>query len=269
MKYWRTLLLLLIALTLLAACGRSKRLTQMPLDDRINHAMELYNKGKYYDARTQFQIIVLNNPGSRVVDMAQYYLGECFFNMKEYITAAAEFEKLIRLYPRSQYVDNAQYRIGVAYYELSPKSSLDQTYTYKAIDALQQFLEDFPESELVPDATTYLQRCRLKLAKKEFETGEHYRRTNAYVAAIISFDEVLRSFFDTKYAEDAYYWKAYCHYKIDELDKARASLQVLSSKFPNTSYKQRAKNLARLIEQREEKQREETAFDDKKAQQQY
>ncbi|MCA9741757.1 MAG: outer membrane protein assembly factor BamD [Deferribacteres bacterium] len=243
------ILFVLAAALLTVSCGGRIKTARMPLDERFAYAKGLYEKGKYFDAKTQFQILILNNPGSRIVDQAQYYFADCYYQQNEYITAAAEFEKLISLYPRSEFVDDAQYKICLAYFELSPNSALDQKYTYSAIDALQQLLEEYPQSDYVPEATQKLQELRNKLAKKEFDAAEQYRKLGYYQSAIISYDEVLRSFFDTKYAEPAYFWKARAQFKGKNFDEARSTLQTLLAKFPNTTFKQNIKELANQIEQ--------------------
>lgn len=243
----KVILFFFIALNLMN-CGGRRNIARMPTEERFAYAKELYEKGKYFDAKTQFQILILNNPGSSIVDEAQYYFADCYFHQNEFITAAAEFEKLISLYPRSDFVDDAQYKVCLSYYELSPKASLDQKYTFSAIDALQQLLEEHPQSDYIPDATQKLQDLRSKLAKKEYNAGDQYRRFGYFESAIISFDEVLRIYFDTKYAGDAYYWKAYCQFRIGNYDEAKLTLQTLLSKFPNTSYKQRIKELTTSIE---------------------
>lgn len=247
MRIKNVLILMMLAMLVLA-CGGRVNTARMSFDERFAYAKKLYDNGKYFEAKTQFQILILNNPGSRFVDHVQYYLADCYFHQKEYITAAAEFEKLITLYPRSEFIDDAQYKICLSYYELSPKASLDQKYTYKAIDALQQLLEEFPQSDYVPDATQKLKELRNKLAKKEFKAGDQYRRFGYYKAALISYDDLLKNYFDTKWAEDAYYWKSYCHYKLGQHNEARMALQALTNNFPNTSYKDRIRELGALID---------------------
>ena len=247
----------LLVYALLFACGGTQKVRTMPARDRLE-PMKLLEKKKNLRASTEFKILVLNNPGSSFVDTAQFYLAESFFNMKEYITAAAEYEKLLRVYPRSNFTDNAQYKMGFAYYKLSPRASLDQEYTTKAIDAFEQFLDEYPESELVDDATQKLLDANTKLAKKEFDTGEHYRRAGYWRAAINSYDDVVKYFKFTRFAEDAYYWRAYCLLKLEEYDEARGTIRYFLAQFPETSYLGRAKSLANQIENAAKKAQLET-----------
>ncbi len=243
------LILTLIAATAFGACAGSRNTANMTMKERIAYAKKKFDEGDYFEAKTQFQILVLNNPGSSIVDVAQYYLAESYFQSKEYITAAAEFEKLVTIYPHSEYRDDAQFKLAKCYFELSPPSQLDQEYTIKAIDLYQLFLEEYPNSEHVKEAEADLQACREKLAKKEFETGEQYKKRQYYISAIISFEEVLARYYDTSYVDDALYWKAYSHYQLGEYREARDALQLLLNKYPDSPLRSKAVKLGTQVDQ--------------------
>jgi outer membrane protein assembly factor BamD len=242
----------LVAASLIAAlyaCGGNKPRPNMTTEERFALALKMFKDKDYFDARTQFRIITLNAPGSSIVDQAQFYLAECHFHLDEFITAAAEYEKLLRLYPRSELLDDAQYRIGLCYDKLSPKADLDQKYTLKAIEEFQRFLEEFPDSEHAAEVYKKLSEARNKLAKKEFNTGNLYRKMDFCEAAIISFGEVLNFYYDTRYAEPALFYKAECLYKLQRYTQAREALEELLERFPQTSFQTQTKSLLNQISQ--------------------
>ncbi|MFQ5824280.1 MAG: outer membrane protein assembly factor BamD [bacterium] len=214
--------------------------------ERFELAKKMFNNRDFFEAKTQFKILTLSNPGIQFIDEAQYYLAECHFNLKEYIIASDEYSRIIRLYPKSEWLDDAQYKIAICDFKLSPKPSLDQKYTILAVMNFQRFLEDFPKSEYVPEAERLLKICRNKLAEKEFKAGELYRKLNNYYAANVYFDSVLESYYDTKFAESALFWKSECLYKLDHRNEALKSFRELIEKYPKTKYK--AKAISRLKE---------------------
>lgn len=226
----RTVLLLGLC-TALAACGGGKLRANMTTEERMERALQLFDKHDYFEARTQFRIVTLNAPGSAIVDKAQFYLAECHFHMEEYIIAAEEYKKLIRLYAKSEYLDDAQYKVGMSYFKLSPKSALDQKYTWQAIEEFQKFMEDFPNSDLKEQAQAYLQLTREKIAKKDYDNGDLYRKLGYYESALVYFEEVLARFYDTKYAEPALYYKAEALHKIGKHDEARDAVYLLMDKY--------------------------------------
>jgi outer membrane protein assembly factor BamD len=231
----------------LFACGGNKARPNLTTEERFAYATKLFKDKDYFDARTQFRIIILNAPGSTIVDQAQFYLAESHFNMDEYLIAASEYEKLIRLYPRSALLDDAQYKNALCYDKLSPKADLDQKYTYKAIEEYQRFMEEFSASELAGEVEKRLSTLRNKLAKKEFNTGNLYRKMALYEAAIYSFDDVLNRFYDSQYAEPALFYKGESLFKLQRWNEAQAALEQFAQKFPQSSHQAQAKAMLEEI----------------------
>ena len=248
---WKKLLitssLILILSIIFASCSSTKQKPVMTPEARLKHAIELFNKKHYLDAKTELTIIVLNYPGSSIVDKAQYYLAESHFKLKEYILAAAEYQKLLRNYPDSQYADDARYKIGLCYYELSPHYGLDQEYTYKAIDEFQRFLEDYPNSPLKKDVQMKLTECRDKLAKKDYKDAELYRKMDEWKAAEIYYGFVINKYYDTPFGEKALFWKGEAQYHQGKYEEARNTLAQYLRKFPDGSYHSKAKKRLRSI----------------------
>jgi outer membrane protein assembly factor BamD len=233
----------------LAGCGKEGTLGEgLSPEEQFAYTKRMFDKRDFYKAKMQFTVLVLNNPGSRIIEDAQFYLAECHFNLKEYLLAAAEYEKLIKSLPQSAYGDDARYKIGLCYEKLSPGYSLDQEYTLKAISQYQQFLEEHPESELRSTVEQNLKDCRNKIAQKEYKTGELYRKMGYHSSALISFNAVLENFYDTDFADDALYWKGFCLGKLGNGQEARAVYEMLLAKYPDSEFadpaRERLKGLA-------------------------
>ncbi|MFQ5865029.1 MAG: outer membrane protein assembly factor BamD [bacterium] len=246
MKNKLTISLITISLITLTGCNSYNIKPNLTAIERFELAKLMFSNRDFFDAKTQFKILTLNNPGIHFVDEAQYYLAESHFNLKEYIIAADEYSRLTRLYPKSQWVDDAQFKIALCDFKLSPKPSLDQKYTLQAVEHFQRFLEDFPNSDLVPEAERSLKICRSKLAEKEYKAGELYRKLHDYYAALVYFDTVLEKYYDTKFAHLALYWKGECLYKLDRKNEAHDVFRELLEKYPKSKYKSKA--LSRLKE---------------------
>lgn len=239
---------IVILLTISTGCNSYDVKPNLTPVERFELAKLMFNNRDFFDAKTQFKIVTLNNPGIYFVDEAQFYLAESHFNLKEYIIAADEYGRLIRLYPKSEWVDDAQFKIALCDFKLSPKPSLDQKYTLQAVEHFQRFLEDFPNSDLVPEAERMLKICRGKLAEKEYKAGELYRKLDDYYAALVYFDSVLEKYFDTKFAHPALFWKGECLYKLERRNEAHEAFRELIEKYPNSKYKSKALSRIKEIE---------------------
>jgi outer membrane protein assembly factor BamD len=248
-NFMQYLLISIFILLLINSCGRHKFKPTASADERMEYAEKLFNDGDYLDARTEFRIVILNFPGSTISDRAQLRLADCFFNLKEYIIAAEEYKKLIRVFPNSEYVDDAQYKIALSLYKLSPKYSLDQDYTNKAIEEFQKFLDDYPTSDLAPEVNKNMKLCREKLGKKYYRNAESYRKLTWYKSAIVYYDFVLDNYYDTEFAMLSLYGKAECLQNLNDSEQAIKFYQLYLEKYPNGSKTRKARiQLAKLLD---------------------
>jgi outer membrane protein assembly factor BamD len=71
---------------------------------------------------------------------------------------------------------------------------LDQTYTHKAIEALQLFVNLFPESPRVPDANARIDEMWHKLEVKDLNSAMLYYNRGQYKAAATCFANLLEDF---------------------------------------------------------------------------
>ncbi len=235
------ILSMLLIFSLFGCYGKKFSMSGLTPEEQFDYAMKFFDHRDYYNAKMQFSIVVLNNPGHRITGKAQYYLGESYYYLKDYILAVGEYQKLIKSLPSSEYVDDAFFKIGMCYYKLAPVYGLDQDYTQKAITQFQLFLEEYPDSKLREQVEKMLSECRDKLAKKEYKAGDLYRKMGYYRAAIISFDSVLEKYYDTPFSDDALYWKGESYRRMGEWEQAKEAFNALLTKHPQSPYVFKAK----------------------------
>ncbi len=179
----------------------------MTPEQRLAYSIQLYNQEDYEEAVKEFEAIILQYPGSSIVDDAQYYLAMTRFQRGEYILAAYQFSKLIKGMPSSEFVAISQYMLANSYYKLSPNYTLDQQYTKKAIEEFQVFIDFFPLNEKVADAEAKIKELNDKMAKKEYESARIYDKMEYSLAALKYYDSVTEIYHDTQYAPLALYNK--------------------------------------------------------------
>ncbi len=245
-QYTRTAAI--IALTvLLISCKSSEVQKPLTADERFALGKKKYDDGDYLDAIAEFNIIKLQFSGSSVGDDAQFYLGECHYQEEEYLIAAEEYQTLRRSMPASPLVPMAQYKTAMCYYDLSPRSTLDQTYTKRAVDELQSFIEYNPTHELVHDAEAKIQILNTRLSKKWFDAGKMYMKMDNYKSAAIYFGLVIEKYHDTEFAEPSYMERAKALVARKHYDEAREQIEKFLQKFPESSYRDEMLSLQRDI----------------------
>jgi outer membrane protein assembly factor BamD len=237
------LVAILAAVTILASigCGGSKSITQMTAQELFERGKDRYEREKYFSAIESFQACIYNYPGKTIVDTAQYYLGLTYFANKEYEVAQVEFNRLTMNYPGSVYFENAIFMRAACYFHSAPNNSgLDQQTLHTAIQLLEDFIMDFPESESVPDAHNYLEAARTRLARKSYESGVVYSRMGARESAKNYYQYVIDEFTDTDYGADAAYMYAEQEMKLRRYAEARIRFEGFVAAFPDHKWAPKA-----------------------------
>lgn len=241
-------IVLAIAALQFTGCGSSAPIQNLSAEQRFDHGKKNFDEGNYIEAIGDFEIIRLQFPGSAVADKAQYYLGESHFKGEEYLLAAEEYQALKRNMPASPLVPAAQYKIGLCYYELSPKSPLDQTYTLRAIDEFQTFIEYNPKDTLVHDAELRIKELNTRLAKKLYESASLYMKMGYYKAATNYYDYVTEKYHDTPYAEPALLGKVKALVARGRYDEAKPEVEKFLARYPSSDQKGEAEALQHEID---------------------
>ena len=237
--------LILICISIfLSSCGISN-----PFDDniayktRFDDGLVFFEEEKYVKASQQFNIIVERASHTDLGDDALFFLAESYFLNKDYDLALVEFEKLVSRMGFSPYIEKSRWRICETLLLLSPNFYHDQDSSKKAISQIQEFLDDFPNSEYSKDADKLINELRTRLAEKNMETGKLYVKLKAYDSAIVSYKIVINEFYDTKFFNEANMEIIRClalQKKSDEARQFLTDLEINEKSVVTDSFKEQA-----------------------------
>jgi outer membrane protein assembly factor BamD len=195
--FWVGLLLVAVS------CGDYQKIVKSTdYEFKLKKAKEYYDNKEYSRASQLYQELVNIYRGTSRADQIYYYLAKSNFGQKDYVLASHYFRTLIKEFPRSEYGEEAQYLIGYCYYLDSPSPRLDQQTTHDAIDALQLFINVFPNSARVPEANKMIDEMREKLVYKSYLSGKLYYDMEDYQSSVISLSNSLKEYPDSKYREE-------------------------------------------------------------------
>jgi len=225
-------------------CGPSlKKIREMTPAEKFATGKKLFNDGDYSNAQLAFDMLTRLNIITNYSDSAQFLLAESYYNAESFILAQSEYQRLVQVMPGSPLVKDSYFKIGMCYYKLSPKATLDQEYTLKALRAFQQFLEEYPlDQDYTDEVNDNIQTLRGKLAEKDFLSGDLYRRMGEPESAIIYYDFVLREYYDTPIAAKTLYHKARAFEKLKKYEDMQETLQIFIENFPNHELYPKASN---------------------------
>ena len=197
------------------SCSEYQKMLNNPDTNLKYKAAEVYYKeGEYKKANRIFEQIVPNYRGKPQAQRIIYFYANSYFQIRDYNLSAYQFESFVKSYPKSDRAQEAYFMAAKSYYMLSPRFSLDQQDTYKAIDKLQIFLDNYPDGEFSDDANTLISELQVKLEKKFFEISKKYYTIRDYKASIKAFDSFISDFPGTPFKEEALYYKFLSNYEL-------------------------------------------------------
>lgn len=215
----------------LLSCGATNIFDDnIPYKQRFDEGLEFFEKEKYNQSAQQFNIIVQRASHTDLGDDSLFFLAESYFLNKDYNLALIEFEKLVSRMGFSPYIEKSRWRICETLTFLSPNYFHDQDSSVKAISQIQDFIDDYPNSQYLNEADILLVTLRNRLAKKHMETGKLYIKLKAYDSAKQSYENVVNDYYDTKFYYDANLEIIRCLIFLGEKDEAKAFLKNFVTK---------------------------------------
>ena len=147
---------------------------------KYEYAKECFASGRYSNAVTLLQELVMVKKGSEEAQECLYMLAMSEYGLKDYDSASETFRKYYQTYPRGIYAEMASFYVGQSLYMSTPEPRLDQSSTIAAIAAFQQYLDLFPDAKLKGTAQQRLFELQDKLVKKEYLSAKLYYNLGTY-----------------------------------------------------------------------------------------
>jgi len=193
---------------LLGSCTEyTKVMKSRDVDYKFDYAKKAYEEQKYLQASTILNEIYTPLRGTAKGEEALFLLAMSYYGNKDYTNSNLYFKTYYTRYPKGQFAELSRFYSGYGFYLDSPDPQLDQSYTIKAIEELQAFLDRFPESEKVTQAQSAIFELQDKLTLKELQNAQLYYNLgnfmgNNYESAIIVAQNALKDYPYSKYRED-------------------------------------------------------------------
>jgi outer membrane protein assembly factor BamD len=201
---------LLCAVVLLASCATRNHNRLLKSDDqeaKYEAAMKAYERGDYMHANQLFENLLLYSRGRDMAEKVNLYYAKSLLGGEDYYSAGYQFESFVKWFPYSKYAEEALFQAAFCKYLEAPDYTLDQTLTKQSIDAFQEYVEKYPNSERVAEANKLMDELREKLIEKDFYNAYNYYKTMQYQAAQVSFKNFLNDYPDlSEKRESAMYY---------------------------------------------------------------
>ncbi len=259
MQKLNKLVFTLLLVILFSSCGEyNKVLNKGKNADRYKMAVELYEKEDYKKAIPLFEKLVGPYAGKPQMERIQYMTADSYYKTEDYGLSSYYFSKFIVNYPESSKVEEAAFLAAKSYYLASPKYSLDQQDTEKALVAFQSYIDTYPNSELISEANVIYKKLVTRLEKKDFEVAKQYYHIEKYNAAINAFDSFNEEHLGSVFKEDALFYKLKATYdlgmksilskKEQRLLDAKYAYNKFYKSFPDSKKMREANNMLKQID---------------------
>ena len=258
MKKYISLLMLSVVL-LSCKTEMDRAMKSADKDFILKVANEKFAKKKWADALSLYDR--LPNLVAGTDDAPNVVFNSAYANYydKNYRLAANQFKNFAISFPQDSRKEEAAYLSALCYYEGSLDYNLDQSNTQSAITELQNFLNDYPDSERSKNISQLIDELSYKLEFKAFENSKQYYKMGEYKAASVAFENFLEDFPATKLKPQVYDIVLKSKYELainstydlkkDRLDAASSYAKRVANELPNTAVAKTANDLYTKLEE--------------------
>jgi len=230
---------------------------------KYDMAEKYYDEGDFKRANRLLEQIAPKYVGKPQGERVMFFLANTYFARKDYNMAGYQFERFIKSYPKSDKIAEASFLGAKSYFMLSPRYSLDQTDTDKALLKLQNFINAYSESEFFVESNAMAKELTTKKEKKAFEILMQYDKLGEFnfdmlKSAVEASDNFISDFPGSVYREEALFVKADAKTNMalnsfeslqeERLLDAKTAYLAFKKQYPESNFEKEASKLIAKIE---------------------
>jgi outer membrane protein assembly factor BamD len=215
------LLGLCLSLFLFSNCSNKFEKIRRSSNDSLKYveAEKYYKLKEYEKAGVLFDEIAPTIKLSKFQENAYFYQAYCDYHLRNYAVSSYKFKKFAETFGLSDRIEEAQYMSAYSLYKDSSPYNLDQASTNTAIDEMQTFINNYPESTYRQQSQDIIVELRKKLERKSYERAKLYYQTSPYSLAslrssVIAITNFQRDFPDSEYNEEMASLKIKAEYEL-------------------------------------------------------
>ncbi len=157
---------------------------------------------------------------------------------RKFEDARAAAQRYLDFYPGEDDAAYAQYLLALSYYDQIDDIGRDQGQTFRALQALRDVIEKYPETEYARSAILKFDLAFDHLGGKEMEIGRYYLKRKHYTAAINRFRVVVEQFQTTSHTPEALHRLVESYLSLGLTDEAQTAGAILGHNFQSTEWYQ-------------------------------
>jgi outer membrane protein assembly factor BamD len=171
--------------------GQKKKILGVPVGSQLQRSQAM------------FESIVKKAPFSKWAPLSQFSIGQALEKQGKYPEAIDAYQTCVSRYPNDPIADDALYQVGYVRLRDYREGSYDRASAAKARESFEDFINRYPNSEKVPQARENLKTLEGGATKSSLSIAKFYDKKKQYKAAVIYYNDVIKSQPDTPDAEVA------------------------------------------------------------------
>ncbi|MEP9388681.1 outer membrane protein assembly factor BamD [Mesorhizobium sp. KR9-304] len=207
-----------------------------PADALYNQGLANLNAGRLKEASRKFDAVDRQHPYSEYARKSMVMSAFTNYRQGNYEEAINAGKRYVQLYPSSEDAAYAQYIVGLSYFRQIRDVTQDQKESRRAIEAMDEVIQRWPESQYVEDARTKVRFARDQLAGKEMQVGRYYLERREYIAAAKRFRYVVENYSNTRHVEEALARLVETYYAMGLTSEAQTAAAVLGHNYPDSQW---------------------------------
>lgn len=239
--------LAILAISGLAACSSTDpselAFEEIPAEKLYAEGLVAMEGGDSKQAKQKFEELDRQHPYSNYARKSMMLTAYTHYKSGQFTECISAAKRFIALYPSDEDVPYAYYLIGQSYFRQIPDVTRDQEAAERAMSAMNELVQRFPDSEYADDARTKVRITMDQLAGKEMQIGRYYLERLEYIAAVNRFKVVVSDFQMTRHVEEALYRLAETYLAMGIVHEAQTATAVLGHNFPDSKWYKMAYDL--------------------------
>ena len=206
------------------------------VEEIYNSAMDYINDNKYSKAHDEFIEVERLHPYSIWATRSQIMTSYVNYKLNKYADSVSGAKRYIELHPGASDIDYAYYLIALNHYEQINDYRRDQSFTRNALEAFNNLIRRFPNSDYSKDAKLKLDLVNDHLAAKEMDVGRTYQNLDNYISAINRFKTVVELYSKTSHVPEALARLTETYYRLGLYNEAKVYASVLGYNYPGNKW---------------------------------
>jgi outer membrane protein assembly factor BamD len=211
-------------------------LDDMPPGDIFQMGEAELADGRPIEAAQTFNEIERLYPFSQLAKRAIIMSAFSSYTAGDFGNARSSARRYLDLYPSDKDAPYAQHLIALTYYNNIVDVGRDQETTQNALQALNEVVSRYPDSDFARDAQLKIDLTLDHLAGKEMSVGRYYLKRGHYAAAINRFRIVIKKYQTTSQTPEALHRMVEANLAMGLEYEALASAAVLGQNYPGSDW---------------------------------